>query len=163
MNDPTMAMPGRTRAGHFLVSTARHLRRGAASRRPRVLICEDDPLLAMELEAEVAEAGAACCGTAAGFDEALALARLARPDLALVDLNLADGPSGARLAAELHDLGARVVVISGSQRIDRRLGRMPHLYLSKPVPAAVLQDVLRNLLNALPRTGECGTEGMPGR
>lgn len=163
MHDCLPLMPGETRAGHFLVSTARRLRGPAAGPRRQVLICEDDPLLAMELEAGIAEAGAVCCGTAAGFDEALALADLARPDLALVDLHLADGPSGARLAAELHDLGARVVVLSGSQRIDPRLGRMPHLFLAKPVPALVLQDVLRNLLKALPGEAAGGTEGMAGR
>ncbi|WP_439574041.1 response regulator [Phreatobacter sp.] len=163
MNDATMPTPGDVLAGRFLVPTARRLRSAAVARLPSVLICEDDPLLAMELEAEITEAGAVCCGTAATFDEAVRLAGIVRPDIALVDLNLADGPTGASLADALHGQGARILVLSGDREIHPQLGRTPHVFLSKPVPPAVLQDVLKTMLMPLASPLPVGTEWLTGR
>lgn len=163
MRDAVLPVPGESLAGRFLVPTARRLREAAARGRPCVLICEDDPLLAMELEAEVVEAGAACCGTAASSGEALALAGLARPDVALVDLNLADGPTGVGLAGELDRRGVRILVLSGDTAIHRPLGRTPHIFLPKPVSSGVLQDVLRTLLMSRSGATQGGTESLPAR
>lgn len=158
---------GASLAGHCPVSAAKRPRGVTAPGRPLVLICEDDPLLAMELAAEVAEAGAACCGPAATCDEALALADHVRPTVALVDLNLADGPTGAGLAAELDRRGIRILVLSGDTGIHRRLGRTPHVFVPKPVPPAVLQDLLKSLLKSiltpLPGDPRGGTERLATR
>jgi DNA-binding response OmpR family regulator len=67
----------------------------------RVLIVEDEALIAMELERIVMEAGHKAIGPVATVEQALAHAP--RADVALVDLGLADGMSGAALARRLMD------------------------------------------------------------
>lgn len=68
-----------------------------------VLIVEDEVLLAAELGYLVEEVGYRDIGHAMTSEEAALLARTWRPDLALVDVHLSDGPTGvevARLIAE---------------------------------------------------------------
>lgn len=68
-----------------------------------VLIVEDEVLLAAELGYLVEEVGYRDIGHAMTSGEAVELARTWRPDLALVDVHLRDGPTGvevARLIAE---------------------------------------------------------------
>lgn len=142
MQNSTPGPDGRAKAGNFLVSAARRLRRTAAAAGPRVLICEDDAVLALELEALVAESGATSCGIASSREEALELARLAQPDLVLLDLHLDDGRSGPALAEDFAGRGIRIVVVSGDTAIDRKLARIDHVFLPKPVQAAVLRDIL---------------------
>jgi DNA-binding NtrC family response regulator len=138
---PANASPAR--AGQFLVSTARRLRKPTAPLEPlRVLVCEDDPILALELEAIVVESGAVTCGSASTFDQARDLAGLTAPDLVLVDLHLEDGRSGPRLAEIFADSGLRIVVISGDTSIDSVLARVDHVFLPKPIQPAVLQQLI---------------------
>src|SRR3954470_17735143 len=59
-----------------------------------VLIVEDEMLLAIELEFLVREVGCHALGLAMSSDEAVALAKELKPDLALVDVHLSDGPTG---------------------------------------------------------------------
>ena len=60
----------------------------------RVLVIEDEPIIAMDLEALVESLGHAVVGNARTRDEAVALARAERPGLVLADIRLADGSSG---------------------------------------------------------------------
>lgn len=68
-----------------------------------VLIVEDEVLLATELEFLVEEVGCHAVGMAMSSDEAVALACDLRPDLALVDVHLRDGPTGVEVARAIHD------------------------------------------------------------
>ncbi len=54
----------------------------------RVLIVEDNPLIALELEEMLRERGLAIAGTARSLDAALALAASERIDVALLDVNV---------------------------------------------------------------------------
>jgi DNA-binding response OmpR family regulator len=63
----------------------------------RVLIVEDEFLVADDVKAALEDFGHEVVGIAADTAEALDAARTGRPDLALVDLNLSDGPTGGRL------------------------------------------------------------------
>lgn len=114
-----------------------------------VLICEDDPVLALHLEELVREAGYRPFGPARTRLEARDMAASQQPAVALVDLHLEDGHTGPQLAEELAAAGTRVVVISGDMAVDPRLATIDHVFLSKPVSAAILHDVLA----AMPRTG----------
>jgi CheY-like chemotaxis protein len=72
-----------------------------------VLIVEDEVLLATELEFLLAEAGCLSVGHAMSSDEAVLLAHDLKPDLALVDVHLRDGPTGVDVARRIHeDCGA---------------------------------------------------------
>ncbi|GAA0733665.1 response regulator [Sphingomonas japonica] len=62
--------------------------------RARVLIIEDEPIIAMDLEAIVRDVGHDVTGVAVTRDEAVALAMEDRPGLVLADIQLADDSSG---------------------------------------------------------------------
>ncbi|ALG71569.1 regulator [Azospirillum thiophilum] len=67
----------------------------------RVMVVEDNALLAMELGELVADMGHVVCGTAGNEPEALALLKAQKPTLALLDVRLADGGSGIEIARRL--------------------------------------------------------------
>ena len=106
----------------------------------RVLIVEDEALVAAELEWLVVDAGHEPVGSAAAGDEATALAMSQRPDLALVDVNLLDGPTGVAAARAMVARGVHVIFMTANPRqvpsdFTGALG-----VLSKPyTPAAVSQ------------------------
>ena len=71
-----------------------------------VLVVEDQALLAMELQYLIEDAGHSVVGWASCFAEAAsALDGQEPPDLAFVDIHLADGVTGTAIAAHLHDHG----------------------------------------------------------
>ncbi|WP_246775585.1 response regulator [Methylobacterium aquaticum] len=67
----------------------------------RVLIVEDEAFIALELECLLEEAGYVPVGVATRSGDAITLARDLAPDIALVDIHLADGPTGVAVARTL--------------------------------------------------------------
>ena len=111
-----------------------------------VLIVEDELLIAMDLELQLAEFGHEVVAIAIDPDEAVAAARACRPDLALMDLHLAHGTSGVDAARRLREeLGLRCVFVSAT--LDRgtvaALGALdPAGFVPKPVQPAMLRRVI---------------------
>jgi CheY-like chemotaxis protein len=66
-----------------------------------VLIIEDEPLIAMDLEALVEGLGHRVVGIARTHTEAVEIGRRSRPGLILADIQLADGSSGLNAVNEL--------------------------------------------------------------
>ena len=75
----------------------------------RILIVEDESLIALELESLLLDDGHEPIGVAATAREAAALGER-EPDLALVDVHLADGPTGIDVARRLRRNGRTVVL-----------------------------------------------------
>jgi DNA-binding response OmpR family regulator len=71
----------------------------------KVLIVEDDLMLADFSEEILVERGYEVCGIARTVTEAIALARRSAPDLVMLDLRLADGGLGTEVAAQLRASG----------------------------------------------------------
>src|SRR5690348_4775726 len=67
----------------------------------RILIVEDDLLIASQMEAALAEAGFEVTATVTTGEEAIEIARARAPDLAVVDIRLAGHRSGVDTALEL--------------------------------------------------------------
>jgi CheY-like chemotaxis protein len=67
----------------------------------RVLIIEDEPIIALDLENLVTELGHRVVATAATRDEAVAKALSERPGLVLADINLGEGGSGIDAVTEI--------------------------------------------------------------
>jgi CheY-like chemotaxis protein len=67
----------------------------------KVLIIEDEPIIAMDLENLVSELGHKVVGIAATKDDAVAKARSERPGLILADINLGEGGSGIDAVSEI--------------------------------------------------------------
>ncbi|MBW8270533.1 response regulator [Caldovatus aquaticus] len=91
----------------------------------RIMVVEDEALLAMHLEDLLASLGHESCGAAATGVAALAIAERERPDLALMDLALAGGDDGREVARLLRDLfGVRCVFVTGNpDLLDTAEGR----------------------------------------
>ena len=73
----------------------------AAETAARVLIIEDEPLIAMQLEALVVAHGHSVCGMVATRTQAMEALARERPGLVLADIQLADGSSGLDAVADI--------------------------------------------------------------
>lgn len=130
----------------------------------RVLLVEDEALILMQMEMLVEDAGHVVVGTAMRCDEAIALARDLRPDIAFVDLSLCDGGSGLDVAQALRtttdvmvvfvtanplrlgdDLAGAAGVIAKPFTRSMVAGGMPFLEecLRRPPPARPLPQGMR--------------------
>ncbi|MEO1044174.1 MAG: response regulator [Pseudomonadota bacterium] len=69
--------------------------------RTRVLIIEDEPIIAMDIETIVEDMGHDVTGIAVTRDEAVALAEKDKPGLILADIQLADNSSGIDAVADI--------------------------------------------------------------
>jgi DNA-binding response OmpR family regulator len=67
----------------------------------KVLIAEDDLMIADMIEETLIGHGYEVCGIASTVAEGVALGQLHRPDLAIIDMRLADGGLGTDIAAQL--------------------------------------------------------------
>jgi CheY-like chemotaxis protein len=67
----------------------------------RVLIIEDEPIIALDLENLLTELGHTVVATAATRDDAVKKARAEQPGLVLADINLGEGGSGIDAVSEI--------------------------------------------------------------
>lgn len=91
----------------------------------RIAIIEDEALVALEMEDHLTDAGHHVVGIADTLRDAVDLIQATRPDLALVDIQLAEGSSGLDVARELTARGVLCVFATGNcpgRDIDDALG-----------------------------------------
>ena len=99
----------------------------------RLLIAEDDELVVLGLTLVIEQLGYTVCGIARTASEAVTLAELHHPDLALVDVALADGSNGLSAAREISGrLGIPVVVCSAHATAADALAAGASRFLMKP-------------------------------
>jgi DNA-binding response OmpR family regulator len=72
---------------------------------PKVLIVEDDFMIADCLEEILLEGGYEVCGIAGNVADALALAELEHPDFGIIDIHLGNGRSGTEVAVAIRRRG----------------------------------------------------------
>jgi CheY-like chemotaxis protein len=103
---------------------------------PRILIVEDEAVIAMEIEMRLGKMGYEIIGNAATGEKALALAEHSRPDLALMDINIVGSLDGVETAARLRERFDIPVVFltaySDDATIQRATAAGPLGYLTKP-------------------------------
>jgi CheY-like chemotaxis protein len=112
----------------------------------RVLVVEDEPLLAMNIEDMLSELGHLVTGTATRIDKALSLAEGSEFDLAVLDINLA-GSKTFPVAAILRKRGIPFIFTSGygpDGLVDGYRGA--HL-LTKPFGPSELEHMIAQLLS----------------
>ena len=97
----------------------------------RVLIVEDDVMIADLLEEIIASHGFEVCGIASTTSKALRLADKHRPELAIVDVFLADGGLGTDLAPILMSL-YNTGILYATATMDAMQGAQGHAFLTKP-------------------------------
>lgn len=76
------------------------------------MICEDEPVIAMHIAAEVESCDCEVVGPFAHARDAMSVLRMQHIDAAILDIELADGAS-TPLARALREAGVRVIVLSG--------------------------------------------------
>lgn len=109
----------------------------------KVLIAEDDLMIADMAEEILVEHGYSVCGIARTVADAVALGLRHRPDLAVIDLRLADGELGTDVAAQLGSLGSLgVLYATGNMTQVILTAANGHACLAKPYRSA---DLLRGL------------------
>jgi two-component system, response regulator PdtaR len=113
----------------------------------RVLIVEDDAIIAMHLASLVVGLGHEVCATAMSASGAISLATAHNPDVVLMDIRLAQGSSGIDAAREIHArLGLRCIFLSGNLDEATRSTLLPFQpidFVGKPVLPVVLQRALK--------------------
>lgn len=112
----------------------------------RVLIVEDELLVALDMERTLEDLGFEVVGVACDERQAMMLAAHGC-DVALVDLNLRDGLTGLPIARALTESGVSVVFLTGNPgAVDTTLGAVG--MISKPVTGEDVRqtaDFLRGL------------------
>ncbi|WP_027057989.1 response regulator [Mesorhizobium loti] len=118
----------------------------------KILIIEDEALLAMELESLVEEAGHSVVGWATSSSEAKSMVGSTDADIAFVDIHLTDGPTGVEVAEYIGQKKSSVVVFmtANPKRIpDHFAGAVG--VIAKPYTMNGLTSALRYLQEGVRR------------
>jgi DNA-binding NarL/FixJ family response regulator len=112
----------------------------------RALIVEDEWLIAMDLAETLRQTGHEVVGLAVDAEEAVAIARESKPDLALMDLRLSNGSSGADAAERLwREAGVRCIFVSANldgQTVASLRPLEPLGFVAKPILPARLRQAM---------------------
>lgn len=113
----------------------------------RVLLVEDEPLIAMMLEDEMIDRGYCVAGMASSVESALKTINETTPDFAIVDFMLSDGDCHD-VASELDRRDIPFVLLTGAtiNRSDSRFANVE--VLAKPLELDKLTDALARLTTA---------------
>jgi CheY-like chemotaxis protein len=100
----------------------------------RIMIIEDEAVIALDLESLILDMGHEYVGTAATRDEAVRLAQRSKPDIILTDIQLADGSSGIDAAvAILKEFDIPVIFITAyPERLLTGERPEPTYFIAKP-------------------------------
>ena len=112
----------------------------------RILIVEDEQIVAADLEGKLNRIGHQVVGMASSGEDAIALARDLQPELVLMDVRLRGEMDGAEAAQHIQRLtGVPIIFITAYAEIflrDPKLMHPPGLCLSKPFSLHQLRAVL---------------------
>jgi len=116
--------------------------------RATVLIIEDEPLIAMDLETIVRDLGHDVSGVAVTRDEAVAAARSQRPGLVLADIQLADDSSGIDAVKDiLAEFSVPVIFITAfPERLLTGERPEPTFLITKPFQRATVKAAIAQAL-----------------
>lgn len=111
--------------------------------RLRVMLVDDDPFTRMTLVTTLYSLGFFVAGDVATAKEALLLAAETRPDVAVVDLDLGEGPTGLDVAHRLREMFPRIgLVVLSTYEEPRLMGFNQH-----PLPDDAIYLVKRTVVD----------------
>ena len=112
--------------------------------RGKVMIIEDESIIAMHLETLVEDLGHTPTGVATTHTEAVELAKKDKPDLILADIRLADGSSGIDAVNELlEDMDVPVIFITAfPERLLSGEQGEPAYLITKPFTPEVVSTTI---------------------
>jgi DNA-binding response OmpR family regulator len=103
-------------------------KKASGRRRPRILVAEDEYLIARHMRTLLDRLGGEVVGPVPGLDEAVRLATTERLEAAILDIKLADGRTVYPLADLLAGRGIPFLFVSGYAQED-----IPQRYRSIPL------------------------------
>ena len=118
----------------------------------RILIVEDEFLLAMELETLLQQRGCMVLGPVSSVGQALSMLDGEQPDIALLDVNL-KGERATPVAAALQARGVPFILITGYSMLqlsEPELRAAPRI--EKPVNCRALKRAVASTLSVTPRS-----------
>ncbi len=114
--------------------------------KPRILVVEDEAIVARDIQMQLVELGYEAVGHAARGDDAIALAMALRPHLVLMDIQLAGEMDGITAAHTMRtQLGLPVVFLTAfaaDDTLERAKLTEPYGYILKPFSERELRTVL---------------------
>jgi len=116
----------------------------------RILIVEDEPLVALEWKEALEAAGFVVVASVDSADLLLSSVRELKPDLVLMDVRLRSFLDGIDAVSRLRFLSPLPVIYitaySSPEVVRRAEGTLPSAFLVKPVDGAQLVESVRNAL-----------------
>lgn len=108
----------------------------------RILYLEDNPLIAFHIEQMIEDLGHVFAGALDSFAELQKRFESLEFDGALVDIDLADGSTGPRAAAWLHERGIPTIFVTGQSQVAAEHGHVSLGIVTKPVSPRELAKML---------------------
>lgn len=102
----------------------------------RILYLEDNPLLAVHVEQMLEDIGHSSAGSLTSFAELRETFATLAFDAALIDIDLADGPTGPDAAAWLHARGIPSIFVTGQTQVAAGHGDVSLGFIEKPISPA---------------------------
>jgi DNA-binding NtrC family response regulator len=116
----------------------------------RVLVVDDEMIIALDIESALAEAGAVVVGPACDVAEALELVNREPLSAAVLDVRLGAG-TVEPVAEALFERGVPFVFYSGQVRGEASFCRWPKAtFVAKPSPSRVLTEAVRRAASRSP-------------
>lgn len=120
---------------------------------PRILIVEDEVVVAMYIEAVLASFGFEVVGTVTNGDDAQQLVKNTNPDLILMDINIEGDYDGIETTRRIKSF-SKIPVIFVSAYIDRETKERardtePAGYLVKPFKNKDLREIIEQTLKSI--------------
>ncbi len=111
----------------------------------KVLVLEDEAILAIDIATELADSGWDVVGPAGTLEEAFEFANANLPQVALLDINVS-GQNSFGLAGSLLEKGVKVVFLTGYSAGALPDGLLACTVISKPVDMPQLMAVLDRIV-----------------
>ena len=115
----------------------------------RVFCIEDNPLIVFHFEMMIEDLGHVFAGSSESFEDLRNQADTAAIDCALVDIDLADGPTGPEAVLWLKERGIPSAFVTGQELTAAQHCKSAVCTIGKPVSEAALAACLAALAAAL--------------
>jgi CheY-like chemotaxis protein len=130
----------------------------------RILIAEDEQIIAEDLAFQLESLGHKISGIVISGEDAVAIAERIQPELAFIDIQLEGKMSGTEAARTIQErTGARVVFVTAYPDIflrDMSRLKVPGICLKKPFTRSQLEMALR-AVGAAPQATRNAGSGLP--
>jgi len=118
-----------------------------------ILVVEDEPIAAMDLQESLERMGHAVVGIVASGDEVPTAVLSLRPDVVIMDIHLKSYIDGIDAAARLRLLSSVPVIYvtayPARSLMDRAMKTAPVAYLEKPIDESLLRSCIEKALSDL--------------